>query len=73
MVAQYGVNVAVEAEIHDPAVERRPGTSAGGVPEDQAEGIDSRLPQVSQFRRGPTVKDICIRTGPGGSGVASAS
>ncbi len=29
--------------------------------------------RLSQFRFGPTVKQSCMRTGPGGSGVAVVS
>lgn len=38
-----------------------------------ARGGDGRLPEVSQFRVGPTVKPSCIRTGPGGMGLVAPS
>ncbi len=46
IVAHRGIHAAVQAEVHDAAVERCPGRRGRSVSEDLAEGVDGRLPEI---------------------------
>jgi hypothetical protein len=72
-VAHRGIDAAVKAEVHDAAVERCPGPCGRSVPEDLAGGVDGRLPEIQPVAARPDRENSCIRTGPGGSGLAVLS